>query len=160
MNNKNLFGFFIANSIAGSMADSLRKQRMEHERKQKHVVLEETLTSDIQLFMSCNDVEGAYEYLNSHFNDEIIYAARHQNDYVYSLETIIEMRKDKYNPFYKRIGREMPEYLAFITADDLCEMLDTKNLHIVDKSDDKVSKLGICLLVVFLGILVLAIISL
>ena len=159
MNNRNLFGFFVANSIAGSMANSLHEQRMELEKKLEHITTEETLLAEVESFMSCEDVDGAYEYLNSHFKEEIVDAAQNQKDFVYSLETLLEMRKDKYNPFYERIGRQMPEYLSSITADDLCDMLGVENLHIVDKRDDAVSHIGKILLVTIVVIVLLAIIS-
>ena len=116
MNNRNLFGFFVANSIAGSMSHSLREQRQELELQLAHVTAEEILSEQVELFMASEDIDGAYEYLNTCFNEEIIDAAQNQQDYVYSLENLLEMRKDKYNPFYERIGKKMPEYLSSITC--------------------------------------------
>ena len=159
MNNRNLFGFFVANSIAGSMSHSLREQRMELEMQMAHITTEEILSEQVELFMASEDIDGAYEYLNTCFNEEIIDAAQNQQDYVYSLETLLEMRKDKYNPFYERIGKKMPEYLSSITADDLCDLVGVKNLHIVDKRDDAISHIGKILLVTIVVIVLLAIIS-
>ena len=159
MNNRNLFGFFVANSIAGSMSHSLREQRQELELQLAHVTAEEILSEQVELFMASEDIDGAYEYLNTCFNEEIIDAAQNQQDYVYSLETLLEMRKDKYNPFYERIARQMPEYLSSITADDLCDLVGVKNLHIPDKTDEKISRAGIMILVAVVAIVALAVIS-
>ena len=161
MNNRNLFGFFVANSIAGSMANSLREQRMEMAEQLANITTEEELSVEVEGFLSDDDVEGAYEYLNSRFNMEIIDAAQNQKDYAYSLETLLEMRKEKYLPFYERIGRKMPEYLASITADTLCEMLGVENLNIVDKTQNSeaVTKAGTILLVAVVVITIFAIIS-
>ena len=159
MNNRNLFGFFVANSIAGSMANSLQEQRMEMAEQLANITTEEELSVEVERFMSDDNAEGAYEYLNSRFNMEIIDAAQNQKDYVYSLETLLEMRREKYLPFYERIGRKMPEYLAYINADDLCNLLGVKNMHIPDKTDDKVSKVGVILLVIVIAFVLLAIIA-
>ena len=159
MNNRNLFGFLVANSVAGSMANSLHEQRMEMAEQLANITTEEELSVVVESFMSDDNAEGAYEYLNSRFNMEIIDAAQNQKDYVYSLETLLEMRREKYLPFYERIGRKMPEYLAYINADDLCNLLGVKNMHIPDKTDNKVSKVGVILLVTVIAFVLLAIIA-
>ena len=161
MNNRNLFGFFVANSIAGSMANSLHEQRMEMAEQLANITTEDELSVEVECFMSDDNAEGAYEYLNSRFNMEIIDAAQNQKDYVYSLETLLEMRREKYLPFYERIGMPMPECLSSITADVLCEMLGVENLHIVDKAQksEAVTKAGTILLVAVVVITIFAIIS-
>ena len=159
MNNNDLLRFWVANSIAGSMANSLQEQRMEMAEQLANITTEEELSVEVESFMSDDNAEGAYEYLNSRFNMEIIDAAQNQKDYVYSLETLLEMRREKYLPFYERIGRKMPEYLAYITADDLCNLLGVKNMHIPDKTDNKVSKVGVILLVTVIAFVLLAIIA-
>ena len=141
------------------MANSLHEQRMEMAEQLANITTEEELSVEVECFMSDDNAEGAYEYLNSRFNMEIIDAAQNQKDYVYSLETLLEMRREKYLPFYERIGRKMPEYLAYITADDLCDLVGVKNLHIVDKRDDAISHIGKILLVTIVVIVLLAIIS-
>lgn len=161
MNNNGLLRFWAANSIAGSMANSLQEQRMEIAEQLVNITTEEELSVEVEGFLSDDDVEGAYEYLNSRFNMEIIDAAQNQKDYVYSLETLLDMRKDKYLPFYEKIGMPMPECLSSITADVLCEMLGVENLHIVDKAQNSeaVTKAGTILLVAVVVITIFAIIS-
>lgn len=58
---------------------------------------------------------------------------------IYSLETILKKKKDKYTPFYEKIGMQMPENLVSITADKLCRLLGVENLHIIDSIDGKTS---------------------
>ena len=52
---------------------------------------------------------------------------------------MLKKKKDKYNPFYEKIGMPMPENLASITADKLCQILNVENLHIIDSTDGKTS---------------------
>ena len=132
-------GYVAGSSISKGIANNLRKQREEMEKKLAHITSEEVLAAEIAKFLLSENRNGAYEYLNSHFNEEIIDAAQNQTDYIYSLETMMKRKKDKYNPFYEKIGMTMPENLASITADKLCEVLGVENLHIIDSTDGKTS---------------------
>lgn len=132
-------GYVAGSSISKGIANNLRKQREEMKKKLAHITSEEVLAAEIAKFLLSENRNGAYEYLNSHFNEEIIDAAQNQTDYIYSLETMLKRKKDKYNPFYEKIGMTMPENLASITADKLCEVLGVENLHIIDSTDGKTS---------------------
>jgi hypothetical protein len=132
-------GYVAGNAVSNSVVSSLRREREEMARKLAHTIPEETLQAEIAKFLLSGDEQGAFEYLNSHFNEEIVDAAQRQNEFIYSLETILRKRKDKYMPFYKRIGIDMPDQLQNITADRLCEMLGVENLHIIDSIDGKTS---------------------
>lgn len=143
MDNRDLLnavtGYVAGSSIARGVTGSLRRQREAMERKLAHITSKEVLSAEVAKFLLSEDRNGAYEYLNARFNEEIVYAAQNQTDYIYSLETIIRMRKDKYNPYYERIGMRMPQTLASITADRLCGMVGVENLHIIDSTDGKSS---------------------
>ncbi len=143
MDNKDLLnagaGYVAGSSITRGVADSLRRQREEMEKKLAHITSEEVLSAEVAKFLLKEDKKGAYEYLNDHFNEEIIDAAQNQTDFIYSLETMLKKKKDKYNPFYEKIGMPMPENLAAITADELCQILGVENLHIIDSTDGKTS---------------------
>lgn len=143
MNNRDLLnaasGYVAGNAISNNVVSALRKQNEELSRKLAHTLSEETLSAEIAKFILSDNKQGAFEYLNSHFNEEIVDAAQNQKDYIYSLETIIKKRKDKYMPFYERIGMEMPEQLKNIKADELCKILGVENLHIIDSTDGKSS---------------------
>ena len=143
MDEKNLInaasGYAAGNAVSNSVINNLRKYSEEAERKLAHWTSEETISAEIAKFILSDNKQGAFEYLNAHFNEEIVDAAQRQKDYIYSLETIIQKRKDKFLPFYQKIGMDMPEQLKNITADQLCEILGVTNLHIIDSTDGKTS---------------------
>lgn len=143
MDEKNLInaasGYIAGNAVSNSVINNLRKYSEEAERKLAHWTSEETISAEIAKFILSDNKQGAFEYLNAHFNEEIVDAAQRQKDYIYSLETIIQKRKDKFLPFYQKIGMDMPEQLKNITADQLCEILGVTNLHIIDSTDGKTS---------------------
>lgn len=132
-------GYVAGNTVSNSIINNLRKYSEEAERKLAHWTSEETISAEIAKFILSDNKQGAFEYLNAHFNEEIVDAAQRQKDYIYSLETIIQKRKDKFLPFYQKIGMDMPEQLKNITADQLCEILGVTNLHIIDSTDGKTS---------------------
>lgn len=132
-------GYVAGNVVSNSVISSLRKYNEEVERKLTHWTSEETISAEIAKFILSDNKQGAFEYLNAHFNEEIVDAAQRQKDYIYSLKTIIQKRKDKFLPFYQKIGMDMPEQLKNITADQLCEILGVTNLHVIDSIDGKVS---------------------
>lgn len=132
-------GYTAGRSITSGIANNLRKQREEIEKKLAHITSEEVLSTEIAKFLLDEDKNGAYEYLNAHFKEEIIDIAQNQKNYIYSLETMLKKKKDKYNPFYEKIGIPMPQNLASITADKLCQKLGVENLHIIDSTDGKTS---------------------
>ena len=143
MDEKNLINsaswYAAGNAVSNSVINNLRKYSEEAERKLAHWTSEETISAEIAKFILSDNKQGAFEYLNAHFNEEIVDAAQRQKDYIYSLETIIQKRKDKFLPFYQKIGMDMPEQLKNITADQLCEILGVTNLHIIDSTDGKTS---------------------
>lgn len=143
MSNKDIInaaqGYLAGNAIAKGVINDLKKTREEIQQKLAHYTSEEALSAEVAKFILANNKHGAFEYLNSHFNEEIVDAAQRQNDFIYSLETLLKKRKDKYMPFYTRIGMDMPEQLRNITADQLCEILGVENLHIIDSVDGKTS---------------------
>ena len=143
MNNEDLLnagmGYAAGHSIARGIAGNLRRQREEMEKKLAHITSEDVLSAEVAKFLLKEDKTGAKQYLDDHFSEEIIDAAQHQTDYIYSLETILKRTKDKYNPFYERIGMPMPENLASITADKLCQMVGVENQHINDSTNKETS---------------------
>ena len=156
-------GYVAGNSIARGVAGSLHELNEEMAKRLAHYTTEEVLSAEVAKFLLNKDQKGAYEYLNSHLNEEIVYAAQNQNNYIYSLETILKKRKDKYNKFYTKIGMPMPENIANLSADELCKILGVENLHIIDSTDGKTtpsreSSSG-CLSGFILGTLILFVIA-
>lgn len=131
-----LKGYIAGQSIAGGVVGEMRRQRLDYERRSTHETKANVLSAEVAKFMLANDVEGAFEYLNERFMEEIVDDCQNQEDRNFSLETILRKRKDKYAVFYERIGKEMPEKLSALTADELCLMLGVKNLHVKDNNDD------------------------
>ena len=157
-------GYVAGNAVSNSVISGLRKYSEEAQRKLAHWTPEETISAEIAKFILSNNKQGAFEYLNAHFNEEIVDAAQRQKDYIYSLETIIQKRKDKFLPFYHKIGMDMPDELKNITADQLCEILGVTNLHIIDSTDGKTSPShpseGVDLGLIFRAILIIGMIIL
>lgn len=132
-------GYVAGNAFSNNIVNELRKANEEAARKIAHITTEETLSAEIAKFILSDNKNKAFEYLNEHLNEEIVDAAQNQKNFIYSLETIIKKRKDKYMPFYQKIGMDMPEQYKNITADQLCEILGVENLHIIDSTDGKTS---------------------
>ena len=121
----------------GTVVGDMRRKRLDYERRSAHQMKEETLNVVVAKYLLNDDEEGAFEYLNECFKNEVIDDCQHQSDRNYSLETILLKRKAKYAPFYERICKPMPEKLAALTADELCAMLGVENLHIKDSRRNK-----------------------
>lgn len=132
-------GYVAGHAVSNNIIRGLRKYNEDAARKLEHWTPEETIAAEIANYILSDDKKGAFEYLNMHFKEEIIYAAQNQNDYIYSLETILRKKKDKFLPFYQKIGIDMPEQLNNISADQLCEILGVANLHIIDSIDGETS---------------------
>ena len=119
--------------------DEMKKEKdkleKEHEKRTVHETKEDALSSEVAKYLMNDDKEGALEYLNARFMDEIIDDCQHQDLRSFSLETVLTKRKNKYAPFYMKIGKTMPENLFSITADELCKMVGVKNLHLKDNKD-------------------------
>ena len=166
MNDRDLInaasGYVTGNAVSNSVINGLRKSRKEVERKLSHVTSEETLSSEIAKFILSDDKQGAFKYLNEHLNEEVVDAGQNQKDYIYSLETILKRKINKYMPYYQKIGMDMPEQLKNITADHLCEILGVTNLHIIDSTNGKTSpshtSKGIDLGLIFIAILIIGLI--
>lgn len=130
-------GYLAGNAVMGTVVGDIRRKRLDYERRSAHQMKEETLNVVVARYLLNDDKEGAFEYLNECFMNEVIDDCQHQSDRNYSLETILVKRKAKYSPFYERIGKPMPEKLSVLTADELCAMLGVKNLHIKDSRRNK-----------------------
>lgn len=118
-----LKNYLIGNAVMGNAANEMRRTREDYLRRSAHQRKDEELSTTVAKFLLSDDAEGALEYLNESFMDEVIDDCRHQADRNYSMETILVKRKAKYLPYYERIGKPMPVKLANLTADELCAML-------------------------------------
>ncbi len=130
-------GYLAGNAVMGTVVGDMRRKRLDYVRRSAHQMKEETLNAMVAKFLLNDDADGAMEFLNDCFMDEVIDDCQHQADRNYSLETILVKRKAKYNPFYERIGKPMPEKLTALTADELCATLGVENMHIKDSRGNK-----------------------
>lgn len=130
-------GYIAGNAVMGTVVGDMRRKRLDYERRSAHQMKEETLNAMVAKFLLNDDADGALEFLNDRFMDEVIDDCQNQADRNYSLETILVKRKAKYKPFYERISKPMPEKLTALTADELCSTLGVENLHIKDSRGNK-----------------------
>lgn len=56
-------GYVAGSSITRGIANNLRKQREEMEKKLAHITSEEVLSAEVAKFLLSEDRNGAYEYL-------------------------------------------------------------------------------------------------
>ena len=143
MGDKKLFnaatGYVAGNVIANNVSRDLRRISEENQRELRSYIPKELIEEEVAKYMLNGNNDEAFEYLNTTLKSEFVQVALHQKEYIYSLETLIKLRKDKYMPFYKRLGIDMPEQIQTMTADKLCETLGVTNLHIIDSKDGKTS---------------------
>lgn len=130
-------GYIAGNAVMGTVVGNMRRKRLDYARRSAHQMKEEKLNAMVAKFLLNDDADGAFEFLNECFMDEVIDDAQHQKDRNYSLDTILVKRKAKYAPYYERIGMPMPENLEELTADELCQSVGVENLHIKDSRGDK-----------------------
>lgn len=135
--NNGLKGYIAGNAVMGTVVGDMRRKRLDYVRRSAHQMKEETLNAMVAKFLLNDDADGAFEFLNNCFMDEVIDDCQHQADRNYSLETILVKRKAKFNLFYERIGKPMPGKLTALTADELCATLGEENQHIKDSRGNK-----------------------
>ena len=123
-------------SVVTGVKKERKKVQEEYKKRTIHEAKEEVLASEVARLLLLNNVDGAWNYLNRRFVEEIVDDGQNQEFRSFSLETVLVKRKNKYAPFYERIGKAMPENLCSLTADDLCKLLGVENLHIKDSEND------------------------
>ena len=87
----------------GDIYDEISKEneklKKEHEKRTSHETKEEVLLSEIARYLLNDDRDGALEYLNSRFMEEIIDDCQHQELRSFSLETVLMKRKTSTHRF-------------------------------------------------------------
>ena len=56
----------------------------------------------------------------------MIHDCQNQKEFTTHLSELIQCRRDKYSPFYEKIGMQMPEDLETMTAEDLCFVMSVE----------------------------------
>lgn len=120
-------GYLAGQALANNIAYNLRKQAEEREAKIRHITPPETLKEGVAKFILSNKHAEGYEWLNECIQTEMIGYAKKQEDTNTPLRVTIHKVREKYAPFYEKIGKEMPETIATLTADALCDLLDITN---------------------------------
>lgn len=120
-------GYLAGQALANNIAYNLRKQAEEREAKIRHITPPETLKEGVAKFILSNKHAEGYEWLNECIQTEFIGYAKQQTDTYKPLRETMDEVRQKYAPFYQKIGKDMPETIASLTADSLCDLLDITN---------------------------------
>ena len=137
MGNQNLNnaarGYWIANAVIGSAASKMADLNRQEQAKiteinnfYSHYQSEKQLADRTGCYMLCNDLTGAFEYLNKSLKNEIIHDCLHQKEFTTPLSALIEKRKEKYRPFYQKIDMSMPDTIENLTAQELCSIMSVE----------------------------------
>lgn len=119
-------GQAIANSVASSLAAENQKTREKLEEWKKfysHYLTQEELADKIGNFILSGKQDLAFEFLNESLKGEIIHDCQNQKEFTSHLTDLIDLRKNKYRPFYAKIGKEMPSMIEGITAQEICSIM-------------------------------------
>lgn len=137
MNNQDFYkaarGYWTANAVVGSAASKMAQLNREQEAKiaqitsfYTHYQSEKQLADRIGTYILCNDIVGAYEFMNRSLQNEIIHDCQNQKEFTSHLSELIEQRKNKYRPFYQKIDMSMPATIEDMTAEDICLIMSVE----------------------------------
>ena len=134
MNNSDFFktarGYWTANAVIGSSASKMADLNREQAAKiaeitsfYSHYLSKVQLADRIGHYIICNDLVGAYEFLNRSLKNELIHDCQNQKEFTTHLSELIEQRKEKYRPFYQKIDMAMPATIVEMTAESICSIM-------------------------------------
>ena len=137
MNNRDLYnsprGFLAANAVIGSaaskMADLNRQEAAriaEISRFYSHYLSEKQLAERVGQYILSGNLIIAFEFLNESLKREIIHDCQNQKEFKTHLSILIDERRKKYLHFYEKIGMDMPENLAQMTAEQICSIMSVE----------------------------------
>ncbi len=126
-------GYMVTNAIARSAASELaeinRKEALEIAKITSfysHYMTEKQLADRIGSYLLTHNLTLAFEFLNKSLRAEIVHDCQNQKEFTTHLSELIEMRKDKYRPFYQKIEMQMPSDLEELTAEQICSIMSVK----------------------------------
>lgn len=179
MENKDLYnaarGYFAANALAGSIASGLAEQNRREAMKlaqvtsfYAHYLTEKEIASKVGHYIFCRNIPAAYEFLNNSLKAEMIHDCQNQKEFKKHLSELIVLRKDKYRPFYEKIERTMPDFIEYLTAEDLCAIMNVELMtpealmqyHSEKKAQEDAEKFSENVGLVFRAILIIGLIVL
>lgn len=169
MENKDIFnagvGYIAGNTVTNNVIHNLRKYSEEHKEFFANHLTEEQLTEAVAKYILANDYDSAFEFLNNHLNNEIVYACSHQKEFIKPLSELIQMRINKYLPFYTKINHEIPQQIKEMTAEKICSIMrvDLVSKKALDdyhrNKEDKENAGQIFWAIVIIGIIILCIVA-
>lgn len=145
-------GYMVTNAIARSAASELaeinRKEALEIAKITSfysHYMTEKQLADRIGSYLLTHNLTLAFEFLNKSLRAEIVHDCQNQKEFTTHLSELIEMRKDKYRPFYQKIEMQMPSDLEELTAEQICSIMsvnlmtpaDLKKYHSEKKAKEQ-----------------------
>ena len=179
MNNQDLYkaaiGYWAANAVVGSAASKMAELNRQQEAKiaeitsfYSHYQSEEQLAYRIGNYILCNDLVGAYEFLNKSLKNEIIHDCQNQKEFTTHLSELIEQRKGKYRPFYQKIDMSMPSFIEDMSAEGICSIMSVdlmtpaqlKQYHSEKEAQEWADKLVENLGLVFRAVLIIGLVIL
>ena len=93
------------------------------------------------------------------------YACSRQKEFIKPLSELIEMRRNKYQPFYEKINREMPKQIKEMTAEQICSIVGVNLISGQELADfhknkeDKENAEMIFVAIAIIGIIILCIVA-
>lgn len=147
MNNNDLMnaagGYIAGDALSKGISQNLQNELAKLEKQGKELDAElkfwestypqaNTISEVVANAILSDKKDDAYSYLNDKLRGELIDRTKRQEHFRITLSEGIEMSRNKYSPFYEKLGRPMPDTLKDATPESLCELLGVKLL-----SDDE-----------------------
>lgn len=159
MDNKDLYNsarrYVTTNAVVGSAASKLAELNREEAAKlaeikrfYSHYLSDKELAAKIGHYILIGNLTAAFEFLNDSLRGEIVHDCQNQTNFKIHLSQLIDERREKYRPFYEKIGHEIPASLNRITAEEVCALLgeglmtyeQIKKYHKEKESQEKMDK--------------------
>lgn len=126
-------GYMVTNAIARNAAYELaeinRKETLEIAKItsfNSHYKTEKQLANKIGACLLSRSLTSAFDFLNQSLKAEIVHDCQNQTAFTAHLSELIQMRKDKYRPFYQKIEMQMPRDLEELTAEQICSIMNVE----------------------------------
>lgn len=147
MNNNDILnaagGYIAGDAMSKGISQNLQNELAKLEKQGKELDAElkfwestypqaNTISEVVANAILSDKKDDAYSYLNDKLRGELIDRTKRQEHFRITLSEGIEMSRNKYSPFYEKLGRPMPDTLKDATPESLCELLGVKLL-----SDDE-----------------------
>ena len=106
----------------------IEKEKLKEDLFNSHYQTKEQLANKIGRYILSEQTETAYDFLNTSLREELIHDCQNQKSFTTPLSELIVQRKEKYRPFYEKLGRKIPARIDNITAEELCFIMDKELL--------------------------------